>query len=472
MQSVRSTPENPSASKSCGRRRTTNRTRRSAGDAAYAAISAAFSGGIRGIVSRFRDSVARVVGRGCGEDSKRLRWTWGAWTGWGVGMSMGGRSGAADSSLRRTWWGRGRSAAVATAMVAGAVAVAVIVHCWMDMLAQEQVRVLAASAAESSSTTLREITRLTASLKEYESRPLPGCILYVDDRTLNASHITGPWPVSSSASSDSSSSSDGSDSYPHNYMEENGENMPYWAASKIVNRAYARKHGYRFVAMDPSRYQQDRHPSWFKVLFIQEQLTCCCQWAFCIDSDAYFRFSTHQLSVESWLSQLQIDGYFDWIPKDYGASLVNQTHFPRDPATLLLPDDGDKDAVFALFPRNVDDRYSQYPHARAEALFNPDLEFINAGVSLWRRSAAAIEALRVWYREQEESEFLWQHPWEQRRLARLATFYRKNMVIVPFLELTGPDGRMVRHFWKGMDNREEVLRLAVLGSVVAHELYD
>ncbi|CAI5986679.1 unnamed protein product [Closterium sp. NIES-64] len=244
-------------------------------------------------------------------------------------------------------------------------------------------------------------------LSQYASRPLPGCILYVDDRSLNASHIAGPWPISplsnpsssASSASSASSSSDGRDpdsgsSYPHNYMEENGENMPYWAASKIINRAYARKHGYRFAVMDPTRYQQDRHSSWFKVLFIQEQLTCCCRWAFCIDSDAYFRFNTHQLSVESWLSQLQIDGYFDWIPKDYGASLVNQTHFPRDPATLLLPDDGDKDAVFALFPRNVDDRYSQYPHARAEALFNPDLEFINAGVSLWRRSAAAIEGAR------------------------------------------------------------------------------
>ncbi|CAI5968910.1 unnamed protein product [Closterium sp. NIES-65] len=307
----------------------------------------------------------------------------------------------------------------------------------------EQVRILAASAAASNRATLRELSRLTASLKEYASRPLPGCILYVDDRSLNASHIAGPWPISplsnpsssASSASSASSSSDGRDpdsgsSYPHNYMEENGENMPYWAASKIINRAYARKHGYRFAVMDPTRYQQDRHSSWFKVLFIQEQLTCCCRWAFCIDSDAYFRFNTHQLSVESWLSQLQIDGYFDWIPKDYGASLVNQTHFPRDPATLLLPDDGDKDAVFALFPRNVDDRYSQYPHARAEALFNPDLEFINAGVSLWRRSAAAIEALRVWYREQEESESLWEHPWEQRRLARLAAFYRKNMLSV------------------------------------------
>lgn len=384
-----------------------------------------------------------------------------------------------------------RARASAAAAVAGAVvpvALLLVLSVCLHWSAYSGVwlplgRLASSAAAAGGRESAKQAKRLEGLIKAYSSRPLPGCILYVDDRRITAWHVRIPaTDKETMADSSDASSNDTGSSAPasHNYMEENGEAIPYWVASKIINRSYASRHGYRFAAMDPSKYKQDRHASWFKILFLRDQLSCCCQWALCVDSDAYLRFNNHQMSVEAWLAQVNMEGYFDWITSDYGAGLVNQTHFPRDPSSLLMPADAagadsaaaaagdDKDALFALFPRNVDDRYAQYPHARPEALFSPDLEYINAGVSLWRRSAAALQALDVWYMEPEESPQLWEHPWEQLRLSRLAAHYRTNVAVVPFLELTGPDGRMVRHFWKGMTNREEMLRLALLGSVVAH----
>ncbi|CAI5536043.1 unnamed protein product, partial [Closterium sp. Naga37s-1] len=136
-------------------------------------------------------------------------------------------------------------------------------------------------------------TMLLAALRRLKSEPqrqrlergLPGCILYADDRRLSASSLRAA----------------GSDSF-----EAHGREFPYWLATKLINRAYAQRHGYRFVEMGEADKEPGRHPSWFKVRFLQRQLSCCCEWAFSLDSDAYFRMDNHRLSVQSWVDRLTL----------------------------------------------------------------------------------------------------------------------------------------------------------------------
>ncbi|CAI7758647.1 unnamed protein product [Closterium sp. NIES-54] len=253
-------------------------------------------------------------------------------------------------------------------------------------------------------------TMLLAALRRLKSEPqrqrlargLPGCVLYADDRRLSASSLRAA----------------GSDSF-----EAHGREFPYWLATKLINRAYAQRHGYRFVEMGEADKEPGRHPSWFKVRFLQRQLACCCEWAFFLDSDAYFRMDNHRLSVQSWVDRLTLPHYFDWIARDYNISLANQTWFPRPPSSIFShsppacppsPVGGgqgggegeagevehggwgrggegeSRAAVCVVAPRN-DDEASGMAEGRAGALFNGSMEYVNAGVTLWRRSPHCLK---------------------------------------------------------------------------------
>ncbi|CAI5506504.1 unnamed protein product, partial [Closterium sp. Naga37s-1] len=83
---------------------------------------------------------------------------------------------------------------------------------------------------------------------------------------------------------------------------------------------YARRHGYRMVVENGSKYTPDRHPSWFKVPFLQSQLACCCEWAFFLDSDAYMRMDHHRLSIPTWIQSINQPSYFSWLLRDNLAS--------------------------------------------------------------------------------------------------------------------------------------------------------
>ncbi|CAI7836386.1 unnamed protein product [Closterium sp. NIES-54] len=245
------------------------------------------------------------------------------------------------------------------------------------------------------------------------ARGLPGCVLYADDRRLSASSLRAA----------------GSDSF-----EAHGREFPYWLATKLINRwgvseqghtlftpclaappsspfcsrmhhrAYAQRHGYRFVEMGEADKEPGRHPSWFKVRclpctasqkpwphmlnsaaiprrptllslrarptfvllptanafpmllklhpcnppcvfahpipapslpaspqvrFLQRQLACCCEWAFFLDSDAYFRMDNHRLSVQSWVDRLTLPVRPGWV--------CWETHVIPPPDTSPLP---------------------------------------------------------------------------------------------------------------------------------------
>ncbi|CAI5491711.1 unnamed protein product, partial [Closterium sp. Naga37s-1] len=253
-------------------------------------------------------------------------------------------------------------------------------------------------------------TMLLAALRRLKSEPqrqrlergLPGCVLYADDRRLSASSLRAA----------------GSDSF-----EAHGREFPYWLATKLINRAYAQRHGYRFVEMGEADKDPGRHPSWFKVRFLQRQLSCCCEWAFFLDSDAYFRMDNHRLSIQSWVDRLTLPHYFDWIARDYNISLANQTCFPRPPSSIFSHSppvcppspvgagqgggegeagegghwggggggEGEsRAAVCVVAPRN-DDEASGMAEGRAGALFNGSMEYVNAGVTLWRRSPHCLK---------------------------------------------------------------------------------
>ncbi|GJP43909.1 hypothetical protein CLOM_g3312, partial [Closterium sp. NIES-68] len=299
---------------------------------------------------------------------------------------------------------------------------------------------------------------------------LPGCILYADNRKLSASSLRAA----------------GSDSF-----EAHGREFPYWLATKLINRAYARRHGYRFVEMGEEDKETDRHPSWFKVRFLQRQLACCCAWAVFMDSDAYFRMANHRLSVHSWVHRLTLPHYFDWIAQEYNISLANQTWFPRPPPpssrTRRLPvretpwegrrGEGPEDgraAVCVIAPRN-DDEVSGMAEGRAAALFNGSMEYVNAGVTLWRRSAHCLKLLASWH--EEPGQYLWRRNWEQPRLNLLLAMpqHVADVAVVPFRELTGHSGRAIRHRWLNSimtdETRSDLVKDALLGSFLTSYMY-
>ncbi|GJP43910.1 hypothetical protein CLOM_g3312, partial [Closterium sp. NIES-68] len=368
---------------------------------------------------------------------------------------------------------------------------------------------------------------------------LPGCILYADNRKLSASSLRAA----------------GSDSF-----EAHGREFPYWLATKLINRAYARRHGYRFVEMGEEDKETDRHPSWFKVRFLQRQLACCCAWAVFMDSDAYFRMANHRLSVHSWVHRLTLP-VSCYVPASAWArhqslhshAPTSPSHgFPRPlphahPPPVRAPPDSaaarmqhrttltgspksttslsptrrgspapllhllalaaclcarhhgreggergrrmgwgrgrpwgsggegeSRAAVCVIAPRN-DDEVSGMAEGRAAALFNGSMEYVNAGVTLWRRSAHCLKLLASWH--EEPGQYLWRRNWEQPRLNLLLAMpqHVADVAVVPFRELTGHSGRAIRHRWLNSimtdETRSDLVKDALLGSFLTSYMY-
>ncbi|CAI7854823.1 unnamed protein product [Closterium sp. NIES-54] len=190
----------------------------------------------------------------------------------------------------------------------------------------------------------------------------------------------------------------------------------------------------------------------------------------------------HRLPVEAWLAALPFTGAFNWIRDRYGMDLTNQTWMPQFPIGLLDPSPADvaacsqsptaacaeepSEELIGLFARN-----SGEENGAPAALFNASLESINAGVMLLRRSPLTFQFLDTWYNEEPSNRHLQEATWEQNRLNRIAPLFAKHLVVVPYLELTGPEGRQVRHVWSMVGrHRDEALRAALLGALLANEV--
>ncbi|GJP54430.1 hypothetical protein CLOM_g13515 [Closterium sp. NIES-68] len=227
--------------------------------------------------------------------------------------------------------------------------------------------------------------------------------------------------------------------------------MPIWL-TLAVNMLYARRHGYRLVVENGSKYIPDRHPAWFKVPFIAEQLSCCCKWAFFLDSDAYMRMKHHQLSIEAWIQAIKQPNYFNWLTDaNLTKSLKGQVWVPQDPALLLQPAIVlQPNGPIALIPRNGDSSGGYY--GRADTLFEEGCDFVNTGVMLWRLSPMSFKFFRQWYDLGADMFHRYYPPWEQPYLNWVAQeeAWKKKLIVVPYRELTGPSGMMVRHVWGDM----------------------
>ncbi|CAI5536044.1 unnamed protein product, partial [Closterium sp. Naga37s-1] len=230
---------------------------------------------------------------------------------------------------------------------------------------------------------------------------------------------------------------------------------------------------------------------------------------------------------------------FDWIAREYNISLANQTWFPRPPSSIFShsppscppPPVGGKQgggedeagegghwggggggegesraAVCVVAPRN-DDEASGMAEGRAGALFNGSMEYVNAGVTLWRRSPHCLKVcltaswlfnssmeyvnagVTLWRRsphclkllaswhEEPARQYLWRRNWEQPRLNVLLAMpqHVADVAVVPFRELTGHSGRAIRHRWLNSimtdETRSDLVKDALLGSFLTSYMY-
>ncbi|CAI5475964.1 unnamed protein product [Closterium sp. Yama58-4] len=136
-------------------------------------------------------------------------------------------------------------------------------------------------------------------------------------------------------------------------------------------------------------------------------------------------------------------------------SLEGQVWLPQDRALLLQPPTAlqSEGGPVALIPRNSGSRDGFY--GDVGMVFRRDSDYINAGVMLWRRSSDTFKV--GWYSEQQGDYHLFNHVWEQHRLNEVARWppWRRRVLMVPFRELTGPQGAMVRHLWGGVASEEQ-----------------
>lgn len=280
-----------------------------------------------------------------------------------------------------------------------------------------------------------------------------GCVLWMDSRSLTLNRSKGAM---------------GTD------FEDLGDS-PHWMTSRFINRHYADTHQYRFVVSDGKEFEDSSNPraaAWYKVLFAKQQLQCCCQWVMFLDSDAYFRMGNHALSIKQWLVSIAEEKYFSPLV-EFGVNMTSQTWFPEEPLHILDPP-GSETRLIGLFPRNGDnlDGYCGGHFPRKVNYFFPQppekcIDFINSGVFILRNSSLTHQFLDEWYND-PSNEYLLFHPWEQPRLNVICNKYRNHLILVPFMELTGPHGRQVRHFWtqlKGKPNnmRSRRLQKAAIG---------
>ena len=83
-----------------------------------------------------------------------------------------------------------------------------------------------------------------------------------------------------------------------------------------------------------------------------------------------------------------------------------------------------------------------------------------------------LQFLDCWWQQSRSNRTqLFNHPWEQLRLNVFSATIKDRIAIVPYRELTGPDGRMIRHIWSDTgDEREERMRGELREALVLHGL--
>ena len=78
-----------------------------------------------------------------------------------------------------------------------------------------------------------------------------------------------------------------------------------------------------------------------------------------------------------------------------------------------------------------------------------------------------LQYLDCWWKQSRTKEYL-NHPWEQPELNILSATIKDRIAIVPYRELTGPDGRMIRHIWSDTGGEREELMRGELREVLVH----
>ncbi|CAI5469797.1 unnamed protein product [Closterium sp. Yama58-4] len=173
------------------------------------------------------------------------------------------------------------------------------------------------------------------------------------------------------------------------------------------------------------------------------------------------RMNHHQLSIEAWIQAMKQPNYFSWLTDaNLTATLKGQVWVPQDPALLLQPATVlQPNGPIALIPRNGDSGGGYY--GRPDTLFEEGCDFINSGVMLWRLSPLTFKFLRHWYSLGADMYHRYYPPWEQPYLNWVArdSKWRNKLIVVPYRELTGPRGMMVRHVWGDMHwkNRDQMV---------------
>ena len=72
--------------------------------------------------------------------------------------------------------------------------------------------------------------------------------------------------------------------------------------------------------------------------------------------------------------------------------------------------------------------------------------------------------LEEWFSASDNYEYLNKPSFEQRRLNQLAPWYKQRLAVVPYREMTGPEGTMITHLWSMVaeEERKEVALTALM----------
>lgn len=183
-------------------------------------------------------------------------------------------------------------------------------------------------------------------------------------------------------------------------------NIPYFALSERINRAYCDIHGYEFRLIRASD-ENERARVWFKVNGVAALLRCC-DFVLFLDADAYFI--------------------------DFSRSLLPLIELMGDAAVLFGTDRRDK--TFAWSDRNA-----------------------NTGVFMIRNNEMAFRVLDEWWNApyRYDRRWLWTWPPEQGAMNYIVRplFPQSVIKVIPYFNMNGRDGVFIRHLI-GMSNEERL----------------
>ncbi|CAI5518935.1 unnamed protein product [Closterium sp. Naga37s-1] len=286
----------------------------------------------------------------------------------------------------------------------------------------------------------------------------PGCILYSDNRAISAhaEATRGLTPAAAAAVA-------GWGAAPPILSLEDLAQLPL----------YAERHGYLFFESYEG-VNASRRFRWHKVTLLRHALQCCCRWALYVDSDAYMRMDMHRLSVEDWAARASKRGYFDYLLGKSDSRLQAQVVHAERILEVLTPHDGEgeqgeddeKEEELQEWQEKPAPEKSMGYNGEPENLYDPEHDWANSGVMLFGHSPDSFKFLDQWY------EAMLPNYGDQRPMNLVALKWKKKIVVLPYLELTGPEGNMIRHFWHpvGADTRNYELQKALLGVLVQQQM--